>query len=799
MIKDFNNITSKYGPIYVWSWNDKATKDKIKTEIDSMHSRGIKGFYVIAEPDNFRPGMRNTLLSPEYLSDEYLDLLYYASDYAESKGMHTWLYNEGGFPSGMACGKVLEVDPKLSKRLLVSEGKILDKGEVFKADDNLLAAFIGTKRIKDGYKAEKEEKVACYYDKTVVQALGSKYGNDILTDIGNKRTTEIFMDITYKPLVKKFKSKIPNTIDYMFDDEAKIGTWSNDFDKIFKDIYGYDICDFLPFVANHIVAQTYEEKKARVDYHHLLGTLTKENYFLPMKKCLNDNKLKLVGHLDLDHKVDGFEGVMYYNSLMQQRCFDIPGIDVIWSQIKIPKNNGESPCEDFKFFPLVASSAARQMGTNLSLTESFAVFGSHIDGNEMRYVVNFQAVRGINIFNFSNTSLGTSGILPHQYRPNFIGEIPFMNMLEGINNYTQNLSYIMQNATHNIKTALFYPYRSILAGGNDKKEAIESFVKTGDMLERLNVPFDLIDEDFILSAKVENGELIGENVRYENVFMPECPFEKDEVIKKLEKLNSNINPCAYINNANFMIRPLLDKNDRYYFIYNEGGKKDNARIRFFETSPSYIVDLDDLSIEKTDAKISGSETHLDISLYPGEAVMVLFTDDKVNTKDKLYDVKEYKLGRIYSYKNREYIFTQNGGQNVYYDENYMADGLSGWDKTFSGEYTYKVKVEDDIDSDDTTLDLGKVNHVAKVFVNDNYIRTLYAYPYRVNLNGIKKGDEIKIIVSNTVANACANTDYFDKTPIEWVGPYHEKMIVHEKKAVAGGLFGEVKLFSNVKK
>ena len=46
---------------------------------------------------------------------------------------------------------------------------------------------------------------------------------------------------------------------------------------------------------------------------------------------------------------------------------------------------------------------------------------------------------------------------------------------------------------------------------------------------------------------------------------------------------------------------------------------------------------------------------------------------------------------------------------------------------------------------------------------------------------------------NTAANECGSTDYFDhQDPID-VGPYHEKMVVYESQAEAGGLFGPVML------
>jgi len=70
---DFKNIPTTCYPAYTWLWNGRITKQEIKRQIDEMYASGIRAFYVIGEPETFRPQSRRTHLYPEYLSDEYLD------------------------------------------------------------------------------------------------------------------------------------------------------------------------------------------------------------------------------------------------------------------------------------------------------------------------------------------------------------------------------------------------------------------------------------------------------------------------------------------------------------------------------------------------------------------------------------------------------------------------------------------------------------------------------------------------------------------------------------------------------
>ena len=130
---NFKEIKSNYYPAYTWLWNAEITKEGIDWQIEEMCKNGIRAFYVIAEPDNWFPERRATHLYPKYLSDEYLDLLFYAFEKAKEKGMYTWLYNEGAFPSGAACGLITEKYPELAYKYFSSSNFTLCKGEVYRA------------------------------------------------------------------------------------------------------------------------------------------------------------------------------------------------------------------------------------------------------------------------------------------------------------------------------------------------------------------------------------------------------------------------------------------------------------------------------------------------------------------------------------------------------------------------------------------------------------------------------------------------------------------------------------------
>lgn len=103
----FKNIPSCFATVYTWVWNTKITEDGIREKIDVMRENKIRAFYILPEPYEFRPQTMITHLEPEYLSEEYFSLVHFAVSYAEKNGLTCWLYDEGGWPSGSACGRIV--------------------------------------------------------------------------------------------------------------------------------------------------------------------------------------------------------------------------------------------------------------------------------------------------------------------------------------------------------------------------------------------------------------------------------------------------------------------------------------------------------------------------------------------------------------------------------------------------------------------------------------------------------------------------------------------------------------------
>ena len=81
-LKDFKSPPKKYSPIYSFCWNGPLSKEQTLAHINRLRSFGIKAFYIIPEPQSFRPTRIPTLMDTAYMTKEYLEQYKFAIDTA---------------------------------------------------------------------------------------------------------------------------------------------------------------------------------------------------------------------------------------------------------------------------------------------------------------------------------------------------------------------------------------------------------------------------------------------------------------------------------------------------------------------------------------------------------------------------------------------------------------------------------------------------------------------------------------------------------------------------------------------
>ena len=740
-------------PVYVWVWNDVCTKEIIYNQLNEMKKLGIRAFYILPEPKDFRPGSMPTNLTPDYLTDDFFELCDYAIKQGKARGMNCWIYDEGGWPSGSACGKVTKSHPEFSVK-------------------------------------------------------NSRY-----PDLLNKKATEYFIEITHEKYASAIGEDFKDYVTAVFTDEPKapFAISNKELQDRYEKMYGESILPYIPLIEGE-EAPTEENTHILRQWYDLCSQAFCDNFLLPCKKWANKKGVAFTGHLDVDHSPDGcMNGGYNYNLMRALRCFDIPGVDFIWRQI-YPENRVTNK-NDFNayngFFPRYASSAAAQNGTRLALSEVFGVAGASVTYDVMRYTVGYGAVRGINIFNPFNFPFGRSGQLLAQELPVFTEKQPFCQYLSHFNQYTERLSYISTLGERVYDTALYYPVSDFQSGMKAEKLSKE-FDTLGRTLENKLIDFDIVDDDVLQMSKItDDGYMCIGSAKYKHIIIPKGAYIPEATRIALDKFTkcggcvshelSNFTPVVKADGSGLRAMHRKIKNGDLLILFRETGENGDYCIHL-PSAKGYLLDLTNGELQHIEAE----NGVLKISLAIGETAVVLLTDNVWKSETPKHIKDEFNITSDFTFKKEtELVCDENGFGNIKHSDNAVSVHLGDWSSlvgnAYSGSSVYETSFILPIEKTGKKgeLDLGDVHFIASANLNGHSLGVSLAPPYKFKIpeGVLSVNNTLKIVVTNTSANWYVHTDYFKRWKTEQLSEYFDGEIEYAKDFFSGGLYGPITLYT----
>ena len=103
-----NHPSRTFSPMPFWFLNGDLNDDELRRQLRDFDRHGIHG--VVLHP---RIGLRPDIA---YLSEAFFRYIRVAVEEAAALDMRVVLYDEGMYPSGSACGQVVEGHPALASR-----------------------------------------------------------------------------------------------------------------------------------------------------------------------------------------------------------------------------------------------------------------------------------------------------------------------------------------------------------------------------------------------------------------------------------------------------------------------------------------------------------------------------------------------------------------------------------------------------------------------------------------------------------------------------------------------------------
>lgn len=771
---------------YSWLWNVPVTKEAIDRELPEIRKAGVRSLYVLPMPKDFRPETIRTYLTPEYLTEEYFDLCEYAVRKMVELGITPWLYDEGGWPSGGAAGRTRLEYPGALTSLLRSREVTLGRGEKYKPSDRFVALFDGRVRLDEDYVAENDVTLTEYYTIYNTEAEdGAAHG---FIDFTDPKVTDTFINNTYVKYKERLGDLYGDKIPLIFTDEPGLrrGTLPKGYKEEFEKTYGYDITDYVYLLGESTyLAETESEIKATIDFAEYVGNRFLLATFKRLGAWCRENGIAYAGHLMADNYPDAVR-CGYFSILECLSELEIPGVDAIWEQIRYPYG-GRLPYDSeetarMPFFPRIASSAARQSGRNISLTEAMGIYGDGITPDEIKYVTNYHIIRGINYISYAHIPLSGARFSALATRPDFRREKPGFYNLGHINEYFARLSYLSRLGYSDIDTALYNPIRDYPVGGDVMNDAAESFKALGMKLEAEGIPFDIIDDTVIKKGEIKDGALVVGDAVYRHIAVPSNRFMPDETKEKIKDLCNLGDPVLRFCSDKLRVMTRKTDDGRLWFIYNEG--EDTVEQTFDIRGEGELYCLDCVTGEVYE--VSEAKARLlcgDIAVFYSTSRVLETARQEVEYTKEITDFTPFA--------HKRFVITFDKLTNEYGDGNVDPAG------SFSGEISYRSEYclqNKPMKGERYMLTLEGFSVTESVKIGDLSF-SLGMTPCKKIIDGayLSEHGVIEITVANTALDEIHNKeDLMRFYPKAEIAPYVSRTKVFEER-VAPLSFGKVYL------
>ncbi|KAK2047273.1 family 2 glycoside hydrolase [Colletotrichum somersetense] len=318
----FKRPTSEYRGCPLWQWNSKLEKKRLLRQIDHLKDMGMGGFHVHVQ----------TGLNTEPNASEVMDRVRDCVEYAQSKGMLAYLWDDDRWPSGVAGGKLVEHYPEQETKHILFTSHPRDSVEIgggcasspaqaFRSElAHLLARFsitldeIGrlqsSRRLREGEDAEPGGRVWYAYVET--SPPSSWFNGQTYIDIMSTEAMTRFLECTHEFCKKEIGDKFRKTVPCNFTDEPEVTIktqlsspdgiedvslpWIADLPDTFRETYGddADLISGIPELLWDLPGDT--PSLTRYRFHDHVSERFVMSFPDLLGSCRRRNQIVLKGH-----------------------------------------------------------------------------------------------------------------------------------------------------------------------------------------------------------------------------------------------------------------------------------------------------------------------------------------------------------------------------------------------------------------------------------------------------------------------------------------------------------------------
>ncbi len=486
LIDKIKKNSPSYGGLPFWSWNDKLENEELIRQIQNMKDIGLNGFFMHA-----RGG-----LMTEYCSDEWYDRIRTCVNEAKKLNMEAWAYDENGWPSGFAGGKLL-TDKKNHVAFLNHTIGAFDKSAfaVYSIKDRpiLISEPDGSKEYLNIYRE-----------------YSSSY-----VDVMDESIIKKFIENTHEEYKKRIGDDFGKSMPGFFTDEPQYyryaTAWSDTFLDLFEKEYGYSVFDAIPALFIDFEGA----KEVRYDYWYLCHKQYTNSFAKQIYDWCEENGAHLTGH-SIEETSLSFQMVCCGGVMPFYEYEHIPGIDFLTRGVRndlAPKQIG---------------SVAAQLNKKKVLTETFALCGWDVSPIELKRIAQWQFVSGVNLICSHLYPYSERGERKYDYPAHYSDHLPWNTYYKYFNDYFANIGAAMSEGKEEANVLILHPMHSLylyfqrIRSDESVAHLERPFHALLDKYGEHCVQYHLGDESIIYRhGKVEGNKFIIGSCSYEYVVIPE--------------------------------------------------------------------------------------------------------------------------------------------------------------------------------------------------------------------------------------------------------------------------------------
>lgn len=827
-----------------WWWMGNAVdKKNVLRELNEFAHSGIGGVEITpiygVKGEEYR--------SVKYLSPGFTEVIDFTASEAAKLGMGVDLPPG----SGWRCGGPFVPEEKGLWNLKITKYK-LKEGENWKIPDELTGIESIVFRSKNKSEILSGDEFKAKSDGTVYFVQRIKSGNKVkraaeggkgwAIDTFNEDVTNWYLNEFWKRLgIEEGKLRC-----FFHDSFEYTGDFTPNFLTEFKNRRGYDLNNYL-----YVLAGDCEDSdliaRVKSDYRETLADLVLESFIQPMTEWAHRH-----GSLN-KNQAHGSPG----NILDLYAACDIPETE-LFGRLKA----GKPEIYIQKFASSAAHVTGKKLISSESFTwldEHWTVTPSELIKATNRFFL-----AGINHMFFHGTCYSPEdaewpGWLFYA-STQLNNRNPIWREMPTLFKYIERTQNIMQQSKPMNDVLVYWPYYDVVAseGKLFNHIGVEShpdwffkqpIAKVAEKLESYGYTYDFISDSQIQKCETDAGRIITEGqAEYKVIIIPETEFMPMKTMEQLEQLLADGGKIVFDKNLPQSVPGVFQKekregilntlkskvnkkhigdaftllhendilpeedlagngfyhfkmaleNDVYYLVFNTDTEEKEEWMQLNTDSKSYVF-MNPMTGEITQPETNGKKLRL--QLKPDEIMFIKCSEKKLSAESHNYFNREGESTRLDGAWKVQFI----AGGPVFPKDIEMTQ-LAPWtqlgninNERFCGTARYSLQFNWN-GASTGVLDLGNVNDCVRVTVNDKSFGSLLGPHYSVDIDNLKKGDNLlQLEVTNIAANRIRD---LDKRGVKWrkfhdinfVNIKYKKFDASDWHVREAGLLGPVRIF-----